>query len=1038
MPLAFSLEHLNDMDALMASDPFVVAMEAVYYDIFYRRTGIRTYQKLVTPVFWNIDKFELPKNSIIHYIPDNAVESGIAHTHLFLRKATAMILSEHVTTLQTQEGAPIRTPITPQLLITEYRKNNRRIRTMHKYETAFRDEKTVAVINYALLNKLYRYRHTRRTRIFKYNNLMNTLIAKVNELAAVSTREQYIEMTIPKVLPTKQLLTRASLNFNIQIMNDFPDDRALFLLEIWKWLGEDREKSLLNQLTPQAVSRMQIVWQESGKYTIMSLGFLDKWRKSSEGGSVAPKQMQLAFLKFLNSMFDIKSATAKTTIETTVTENDDGEEETEVTGIVMDGEEMDELLQVEQQAKEDLAKQEAEDLDFDIDEELPTTGTSYIPREELDDLPSPPVDPAPLSTPVIERADDLLEMGLISVPEHRRFSKLANAYESLPDPYGSGKTLGEAMRPDPAVIADLREDSIPEIKSVIDKSMLKSTLQNFDKNYIDKVMKADVLSMVTSINKAGVAVTDYRIETRKDANSHFEVHSVRLTPVGGAPSTLTFTMPVVNNRGEFKDRGNKYRMRKQRADLPIRKITSSRVGLTTYYSKLFVDRSERKVDDYGKWLVQQITLLATEGKIKNVGFDNVFSQELICPRPYAALSTFFTHFDHSDSKFIWDVIELTKVVGPALVKSSLRSGEIPCGVTKTGETLIMSDTGVIYVNGTGKIIGTIEEILGLDVSRAPVEICLLDIMGKQIPLGVILGYYFGFSNLMRKLKVTYRSIKRGSALELQPDEFTVKFKDQTIIIPKSERLAGLVIGSFNTYKNSISSYDLAEFDRKDVYAPILDMEGLGARYYRELELLLAMYIDPISEELLIGMGEPTYFPALLLRAAELLITDHHPSENDSKYRRIRGYERMPGHLYSQIVNGLRYYKAGANNPKAKVDINPRAVQIKIGEDPSVTLVDELNVIQNLKEVENLTFAGTGGRSGRTMVRRTRAFDKSELGVVSESTVDSQDVGVTTFLSPNPKLANLRGVIKPWEFNEDEASSLFSTSALLSPGADGDD
>lgn len=1009
------------------------SLEVMRYDDFFRRRGMRKVQSFTSPTFFPLDTFELPLGAVIHHIPDNDVELGILPSHFFLRKAGGMILAEHVTSTVTTEGSPIKVPVDPGQLINKYRKANRRIRILQKYDTAFRDPKVICIINYSMLNHVVRYRRARRARLFKYENLMHTVVSKINSISAITDRQQYIELTVPKILPTKSHFVRATASDSIRVMDAFPDERSLTLLELWKWLGPERETSIFSELTIDSIKALNFVWQESGRYCFMNLGLIDSWRKGPDGGDIDPKQLQLRFLRFLSAVFDIKTVSAKTTIDVKVDEK--GEES--VDAIVDDGEELEDLIKEEKKAHDEFVAEEviAEDDEIDEDEVI---GTQFVTRDDYEDEPNPPSDPATLTESIVAEADVQLETGMISPAEHRRFSRLANKFEELPDPYGESGSLLEVMKVDKEVVSVLKDEITGDIPTAIDKSHLKSTLQNFDKEYITKVMRADITNTVMSVSKAAVAVTDYKVEKVIDANSRFEIHSVKLVPVKGAPSTLRFTMPIVNERGEYMDRGTKYRMRKQRADMPIRKIAADRVALTTYYSKLSVARSDRRVDDYGKWLLAQVNLLVDSGELTKPGYGQVFNQALSTPRAFSALATFYTHFEYKGNKFIWDYAQLVEEFSKKTINASMRDGEVICGRDSQGRTLIMDHSDIISVKGTDIILGTLEELLPMEANKAPVEIATLELMTKKLPMGLVLSYYFGFSKLMRKLKVPHRKVRRGSPLELQPDEFMVRFKDLTLIMPRSEKLAGLVFGSLNAYKNSVVQYNFDEYDSQDVFAAVLDVEGLGIRYFRELKLLKNMYIDPISRELLEEMGEPTEFPELLLRATSLLTTDEHPDKSDAKLRRIRGYERMSGHLYTQIVAGLRTHAAGENNPKSTVDINPIAVQAKINQDPAVTLVDEINPVQNLKEVENLTFGGTGGRSGRTMVRNTRAFHKSEIGLISEGTVDSQDVGVTTFLPPNPKIKSLRGVTEDWEYDPKETSSLASTSSLLSPCSDGDD
>jgi len=80
----------------------------------------------------------------------------------------------------------------------------------------------------------------------------------------------------------------------------------------------------------------------------------------------------------------------------------------------------------------------------------------------------------------------------------------------------------------------------------------------------------------------------------------------------------------------------------------------------------------------------------------------------------------------------------------------------------------------------------------------------------------------------------------------------------------------------------------------------------------------------------------------------------------------------------------------------------------------------------------------GGRNSRSMTRDTREFHPSDMGVISESTSDSSDVGINTYTSANPNFTSVRGATKRFDMKDPKASSLLSTSALISVGSDRDD
>ncbi|ECA2613912.1 hypothetical protein EJO52_24365, partial [Salmonella enterica subsp. enterica serovar Enteritidis] len=83
--------------------------------------------------------------------------------------------------------------------------------------------------------------------------------------------------------------------------------------------------------------------------------------------------------------------------------------------------------------------------------------------------------------------------------------------------------------------------------------------------------------------------------------------------------------------------------------------------------------------------------------------------------------------------------------------------------------------------------------------------------------------------------------------------------------------------------------------------------------------------------------------------------------------------------------------------------------------------------------------GIGGRSKTSLRRaRDREYDKSDIGVVSEGTKDSGDVGISAYLAPNANIVSVYGETKPYDEKTDGSSSIMSTSALAVPAADRDD
>lgn len=483
--------------------------------------------------------------------------------------------------------------------------------------------------------------------------------------------------------------------------------------------------------------------------------------------------------------------------------------------------------------------------------------------------------------------------------------------------------------------------------------------------------------------------------------------------------------------------------------LPIRKISSSRVALTSYYGRIFVDRSEKRVNNLEKWINTRIYAMGADPS-NNLVTDMVAGLSFIndehMPRTYSILSKGFRSFKLNIEQGSFQITLFPKV-DTAEYELEKKAKEIDPSYTllgydsATGNSIVLDpkDNAFIYNSATAQLqpFGFLQS-LGLDPIKAPVEFSTCNIAGAEVPVGAVLGYYVGLAGLCSMLKVSPRRVPAGKRANLQEDEWAMVFEDQTLVFSRKDKLATLVLSGFRDFHRTLSQYPLAEFNHRDVYLMLMEEKKIGARHLREMDLLSQLFVDPITRELLADMKEPLTFRELLVRGSELLLTDWHPQEQDASYMRIKGYERMTGILYGELVKAVRKHNSMPGKARYGVELNPHEVWIAIQQDSAKDQVSDINPIQDLKQQEALTYSGVGGRSSRTMVARTRVFHKTDMGVTSESTVDSSDVAVNAYMSANPKIKNVRGLTERFDIEKDGISSLMSTSAMVSPGAMRDD
>jgi len=487
--------------------------------------------------------------------------------------------------------------------------------------------------------------------------------------------------------------------------------------------------------------------------------------------------------------------------------------------------------------------------------------------------------------------------------------------------------------------------------------------------------------------------------------------------------------------------------------LPIRKVSPSKVALTSYYGKTFVTRSSKKVNDYANWIcnnLMAINLDPEDTRITDLFKANVYDNLFLTPRLYSSLAMRYRefklklpHYPRAVGQQTYQVnLDHTKrlaLYGQAALDTYEKDGSIIMGQSKDG-FLVLDRKDSLYHGQEGSLIalGTIEQVLGIDALKAPIEFAELKVFGRTIPIGIVLAYEMGLSKLLKFLKVEPRRVPIGPRVNLDKSEYAIVFNDETLVFSRDDTFASMILAGFNEYHRAIRLYNVHEFDNRGVYLSVLEENGASGRYLRELELLYQLFIDPITLELLIEMKEPTTFRGLLLRSCELLMNDQHPDELDSAYMRTKGYERLAGAVYSEITKAIRVHNSKPGKQKLPIDLHPYQIWTNITSDPAKIQIADINPIENLKQKEAVTYSGTGGRSSRSMTKSTRAFHKNDEGTISESTVDSGDVGINIYTSADPLFTSVRGLSKRYNRDKMDPTSLLSTSALISPASDRDD
>jgi hypothetical protein len=422
----------------------------------------------------------------------------------------------------------------------------------------------------------------------------------VDNIAKTTNLNQFVFINLPEHLPSLTVLNTYSSKQNLAMVKIFDTPEELALLHFWRWLGvEHRESSAMKVLSKDTLGKINIIFTSpDNKSSIVNLGYLDNWIKTAENESdhsvtrISPVQMQKIFLKYA-MVLEEGMFTEQQIPPEEESFNPEGSklinvpEEDAISYAAPKAKDLPEVSDEPMDDGKDLLTRHLEELEGDLDslevinkkrlkdrglhlndegdvEEVAITETPTLPYEAVADMV---LKEKTYEEVLKEQIDEQAEYGLLSASEYKKLSKEINSYKELQDPWRSKQSIGTAMvitKEDLELSPD--KITISDSDSVLDKSMLQSTLLSFDEDYITKVMHKDILSMVAGIQTAGVIVKRHEVERDISALGTYDNHTIELKPIDGASSTLRFRLPVVNKDGTFLSGGNKYLQRKQKVD----------------------------------------------------------------------------------------------------------------------------------------------------------------------------------------------------------------------------------------------------------------------------------------------------------------------------------------------------------------------------------------------------------------------------------------------------------------------------------------
>lgn len=1032
---------------------------AALYTQFHRWFVMRKRQELVSPRFLPISEISLPRMSLFHYFPQDVAAIGPSRSEAFVSNFEGDVFLDFVSHYEPVLGSGRRLPLEIRKVIQGYRATHYNYNWTKDIKTVYNKERNLIVKSYGLLDKMFVQRPSIFVNFEKYYNHFNALVGGINEEGSrpgTHVRQQFMRIDLPINFPgfTELLIDYDHYIKQFKEGKPIPSNQSVrltkaegsyWLIDFMAWVFGDYQYSLFSKVSPEALANLHVIFVFDSRCLIIHMATIKEWldnendkkfqpKPGAEGShrTAHPKRLNVAkrfYLALMNlSRGGISEkekddpngeASGTALVEganrapeeqgqeaTHRGQEDSGQED----GTVGSGSSGGGLLDVLQDNRASVAPlvdaeggqgdgnpaQDDQEWNSAVDDKLLEQETAKAEVSVKKDPFSSPE--AGVALALEERARN----GNLSVAEQQFFMRKATQYKHVE--LANGQTLEEFMKVSPEDLKSLKKDAKIEANftTILDESMLESKANVLKKTYIEKFLYKDAVAMCVGIQNAGIALNNFKHDVVTSVEGEHDVFSIQLHPVDGEQSTHVIRFPRPQKDATFTVDGVKNHMQLQRRELPIRKIDRAKVALSSYYpSRLMVTRSKKVAQDLGVWLSKQVM---TRGEAGQLTFNrgSKFDQNLPSPRIYSALATRFQWIKAGDYTFDFRIHSLLAEYPD--FKKYLKKDNFLVGV-KDGKPLTMDSYGNVYIDNVE--LGTIEGLMGISTAKAPIEYASINIGGFLFPMGVVLCYYFGIDKLLEVTKATTRSVPTGTRPKLSEDEYAIAFNDEYLIFNRREKFAAMIFGGLVGLGN-ISNFSKSDLNNNGVWGPLMADPKVKTRHFREMKNLFDLFIDPVTKVELQKLGYADSFHYLLLDAVSLLETDQTRHEVELEEQRFVGYERFAGHLYSELCESVRRYRNKGNDRKHRMEINPDAVTMRILTDTSVNLVEEVGPVHQVKDQEELTFGGTGGRSEITVVQRARIQLPSYIGRISEANKDSGKVGFVTYTTSDPLIADYRG------------------------------
>jgi hypothetical protein len=616
----------------------------------------------------------------------------------------------------------------------------------------------------------------------------------------------------------------------------------------------------------------------------------------------------------------------------------------------------------------------------------------------------------------------------------RRVKLLKTKAEKIRMDGKDGKTLKELLDDFDKTSIDVEESSA---KNVINKSIKYATGQAFIRSYYKKQLDTDIAMLMKQFANApeiNMIVTDITKEDISDPLNGIIKYTFAFEDEFGKKHKVVYNIPKLIDNKFFLINGNKKMLVGQITPIPVVKLRHDTVRVATAYNQTEIYRYGRSFDpkiDILKKILSKFPGNGVYGLTYRVGDSTTVNLKYDTTLEYDKLSEVYYSIviESADKKkslsFIFNQHDIRTMFEDLNIAYVEKQGLMPIALTESKE--------IIYIDvNTGKDSAskkfTICDLITDAIKRYSTKEDLTKIISRltvpkkymysriyysdrHLPLGVFLGYLFGLTELLKAMGVDYRLEEKAAPAEDKYSQNFIRFKDKYLYYDIHPTRHSMILNGISAEMET-EMYTLAEMDDETPYLLTFDKLFQTRHMAKGFKDCKTWLIDFASAQVMRMLGLPDTFLPIMIYANTLLEDNSSIDIKATSANRIRNLELIPCvFMYKSLTtNYIRYKYRYTKTGNLHIDEND--IIKKMTDSGLLRDYDTLNPIREIESEGALTFKGPGGfKMSDAYSLSNRAYDTSMVGVFAASTPDSPEVGISKFLSLNPRITDVRGFMK---------------------------